>query len=128
MTVASRFDRSVSQLTDLQPIPFAMPDIGQREIDAVSDVLRSRWLTTGKQCREFEQEFASAVGATYAVALNSCTAGLHLSLEALGVGPGDLVFLSPYTFAASGEVVRYPGATPVFVDIDPVTLNISPEK
>jgi perosamine synthetase len=115
-------------MTDLEPVPFALPDIGQREIDAVSDVLRSRWLTTGKQCREFERTFASTVGASYAVALNSCTAALHLSLEALGVRPGDLVFLSPYTFAASGEVVRYLGATPVFVDIDPVTLNISPVR
>lgn len=115
-------------MTGLEPLPFALPDIGQEEIDAVVGVLRSRWLTTGKQCREFEREFASAVGASHAVALNSCTAALHLSLEALGVGPGDHVYLSPYTFAASGEVVRYLGATPVFVDIDPVSLNIDPVK
>lgn len=110
------------------PVPFALPDVGQTEIDAVVDVLRSRWLTTGEQCRRFEEEFAAAVGARYAVAVNSCTAALHLSLEALGVQRGDEVFLSPYTFAASGEVIRYLGATPVFVDIDPVTLNIDPTK
>jgi perosamine synthetase len=109
-----------------KPLPFAQPDIGQAEIDAVVGVLESRWLTTGEQCRRFEEEFAAAVGAAHAVALNSCTAALHLSLEALDVGPGDLVFMSPYTFAASAEVVRYLGATPVFVDIDPATLNIDP--
>lgn len=109
-----------------KPLPFAVPDIGQQEIDAVVDVLRSRWLTTGQQCRRFEEEFAAAVGATHAVALNSCTAALHLSLEALGLQSGDLVLMSPYTFAATAEVVRYFGATPVFVDIDPVTLNIDP--
>lgn len=107
-----------------KPLPFAVPDIGEEEIDAVVEVLRSRWLTTGQQCRRFEEEFAAAVGATHAVALNSCTAALHLSLEALGVGPDDLVFMSPYTFASTAEAVRYLGATPVFVDIDPRTLNI----
>lgn len=110
-----------------KPLPFALPDVGEAEIDAVVEVLRSRWLTTGQQCRRFEEEFAAAVGATHAVALNSCTAALHLSLEAIGVGPQDLVFLSPYTFASTAEAVRYLGATPVFVDIDPVTLNIDVE-
>ena len=110
-----------------KPLPFALPDIGEREIEAVVDVLRSGWLTTGERCRRFEEEFGQAVGATHAVALNSCTAALHLSLEALEVGPGDLVFMSPYTFAATAEVVHYLGATPVFVDIDPVTLNIDPD-
>ena len=109
---------------DENNVPFALPDIGQGEIDAVVDVLRSRWLTTGEQCRRFEEAFASAVGAAHAVALNSCTAALHLSLEALGVQAGDRVFMSPYTFAATAEVVRYLDATPVFVDIDPVTLNV----
>lgn len=115
-------------MTEHKPIPFHVPDIGQREIDAVVQVLESRWLTTGERCRQFEQEFAAAVGARHAVALNSCTAALHLSLEALGIRAGDLVFLSAYTFAASAEVVRYVDATPVFVDIDPVTLNIDPAK
>ncbi len=111
-------------MTHDKPLPFAVPDIGQQEIDAVVDVLRSRWLTTGQQAARFEQEFADAVGASHAVAVNSCTAALHLSLEALGVGQGDLVFMSPYTFAATAEVVRYLGATPVFVDIDRTTMNI----
>jgi perosamine synthetase len=111
-----------------KPLPFALPDIGQSEIDAVVEVLRSRWLTTGPRCHAFEQEFAAAVKAPFAVAVNSCTAALHLSLEALGVDRGDLVFVSPYTFAASAEVVRYLGATPVFVDIDPVTLNLDPDR
>ena len=105
-------------------VPFAVPDVGEAEIEAVVGVLRSRWLTTGRKCHEFEERFAAQVGATHAVALNSCTAALHLSLEALGVGVGDLVFLSPYTFAASAEVIRYLGAVPVFVDVDPTTLNI----
>lgn len=111
-----------------QPLPFALPDIGEEEIAAVGDVLRSRWLTTGRQCQEFERQFAAAVEGRYAVALNSCTAALHLSLEALGVQSGDLVFMSPYTFAATAEVVRYLDATPVFVDIDPHTLNIDPVR
>ena len=109
------------------PIAFALPDITEAEIEAVADVLRSRWLTTGARARDFESRFAEAVEAPYAVALNSCTAALHLSLEALGVREDDLVFLPPYTFAASGEVIRYLGATPVLVDIDPVTSNIDPE-
>lgn len=120
MTAAN--DGSLKGQRDL---PFTRPDIGEAEIAAVVDVLRSGWLTTGAQSRRFEDEFREAVGAGYAVAVNSCTAALHLSLEALDVGPGDQVFLSPYTFAASAEVIRYLGATPVFVDIDPATLNIS---
>jgi perosamine synthetase len=110
------------------PIPFAVPDVGDAEIEAVSNVIRSRWLTTGEQCRLFEEEFAAAVGASHAVAVNSCTAAMHLSLEAVGVGPEDLVFMSPYTFAATAEVVRYLGATPVFVDIDPATLNVDVDR
>jgi len=106
------------------PLPFALPDITQREIDAVVEVMQSRWLTTGGRVREFEQQFAGRVGAKHAVALNSCTAALHLALEALGVGPGDHVYVPTYTFAASAEVVRYLGAVPRLVDIDPVTLNL----
>ena len=105
-------------------VPFALPDVGEREIQAVTDVLRSGWLTSGEQCQLFEQEFAEAVGGSHAVALNSGTAALHLSLEALDVSADDLVFMSPYTFAASAEVVHYLGARPVFVDIDRDSLNI----
>src|SRR4051794_3724459 len=89
------------------PVPFALPDITEAEIDGVVEVLRSKWLTSGARASQFEELFAASVQAPYAGALNSCTAALHLSLEALGVGRGDLVFLSPYTFAASAEVIRY---------------------
>lgn len=110
---------------DAEPsVPFAVPDIGEREIEAVVQSLRSRWLTTGPKSRLFEERFADAVGGRHAVAVNSCTAALHLALEALEVGRSDRVYMSPYTFAATAEVVRYLGATPVFVDIDEETLNI----
>ena len=109
-----------------EPIPFALPDITAREIAAVQSVLESKWITTGPRTVEFERRFAESVGAAHAVALNSCTAALHLSLEALGIRPGDLVYMSPYTFAATGEVVRYFDATPALVDVEPETLNIDP--
>lgn len=111
-----------------ESLPFAVPDITEREIEAVVDVLRSRWLTTGSRARQFEVNFAAQVGSPHAVALNSCTAALHLALEALGVGGGDRVYLPAYTFAATGEVVRYLGATPVLVDVDPTTLNLDLQK
>lgn len=106
------------------PIPFALPDITDREIAGVVETLQSKWVTTGPKVREFERRFAEAVAGKYAVAVNSCTAAMHLALEALDVSPGDRVYMAPYTFAATAEVVRYLGATPVFVDIDPRTLNI----
>ncbi|MBB2890184.1 DegT/DnrJ/EryC1/StrS family aminotransferase [Flexivirga oryzae] len=109
-----------------QEIPFALPDITADDIDSVVAVLRSRWLTTGAVTRQFEAKFAEAVSAHHAIALNSCTAALHLSLEALGVRPGDSVFVPTFTFAATGEVVRYLGAIPVLVDVDPLTCNIDP--
>ncbi|MGH9935013.1 MAG: DegT/DnrJ/EryC1/StrS family aminotransferase [Blastocatellia bacterium] len=118
-------------------LPFALPDIGEEEIAEVVDALRSGWLTTGPKTRRFEKEFASFVangcanggsGRTQALAVNSATAGLHLVLEALGVGPGDQVITTPYTFTATAEVIRHLGADPVFVDIDPRTFNIDPEK
>lgn len=107
-------------------IPFARPSVGAEEERAVLAVLRSGWLTTGEVAAAFEQEFARAVGCRHALALNSATAGLHLSLEALGVGPGSVVITTPFTFAATAEVIRYLGADPLFVDIDPATLNIDP--
>lgn len=105
-------------------VPFAIPDITQAEIDAVREVMESRWITTGPRAAEFERTFAEQVGARHAVAVNSCTAALHLALEAFGVGPSDLVYVPTYTFAASAEVVRYLGAHPVLIDVDPVTCNI----
>lgn len=86
--------------------------------------MRSGWLTTGEVAAMFESEFAAYVGARHAVSLNSATAGLHLALEALGVGSGSVVLTTPFTFAATAEVVRYLGADPLFVDIDPATMNI----
>jgi dTDP-4-amino-4,6-dideoxygalactose transaminase len=106
-------------------VPFARPDVGKETADAVRDAILSGWLTTGDQCRQFEEAFAETVGSRFAVALSSCTAALHLSLEALGVKTNDLVITSPYTFAATAEVIRYLDAVPIFVDIDPVTFNIS---
>ena len=109
-------------------VPFARTDTGEAEAAAAAEVVRGGWLTTSDQCREFEDRFAEHVGADHAVALNSCTAALHLALEGLGVGPGDIVVTTPYTFVASAEVIRYVGATPVFVDIDPATFNIDCDR
>jgi UDP-4-amino-4,6-dideoxy-N-acetyl-beta-L-altrosamine transaminase len=109
-------------------LPFSAPSIGEAEIAAVVDTLRSGWLTTGPRVRQFEEEFASYVGAKHAVAVNSCTAALHLALEAVGVTRDDEVITSPMTFAATAEVIRYFGARPVFVDIDPATLNLDPSQ
>lgn len=112
-------------MADPEFVPFALPDIGQQEIDAVTETLRSNWLTTGPRVDAFEKEFAQALGGqVHAVAVNSATAGLHLALEALAVGPGDEVIVPTWTFTATAEVVRYVGADPVLVDIDPVSLNI----
>lgn len=113
---------------DVAFIPFTLPDITTEETTAVVDTLESGWITTGSRAREFEQEFAAKVGARHALALNSCTAALHLALDALGVKRGAEVITSPYTFAATAEVVRYFDATPVFVDVEPVTLNIDPTR
>lgn len=97
-------------------IPYFRPSIGQSEIEEVVDSLRSGWLTTGPKVNRFEQEFASYVGAQYAVAMNSCTAALHLALEAIGIQRGDLVLVPTMTFGATAEVVRYFDAVPVLVD------------
>ena len=106
-------------------LPFALPDIGEAEIQAVAEAMWSGWLTTGPQAKAFEREFGDVLGGeVQAVAVNSATAGLHLALEALGVGPGDEVIVPTWTFTATAEVVRYLGADPVIVDVDPVTLNI----
>lgn len=108
-------------------LPFALPDIGEDEINEVLDSLRSGWLTTGPKTKRFEEEFAAFIGdGSEAIAVNSATAGLHLALEALGIGPGDEVITTTYTFTATAEVVRYLGADPVFVDIDQATFNIDP--
>ncbi|WP_020579245.1 DegT/DnrJ/EryC1/StrS family aminotransferase [Actinopolymorpha alba] len=111
--------------TTLPALPFAEPDIGEEEIAAVADALRSGWLSSGPRVHEFERRFAERCGpGTEAVALNSATAGLHLALEALGIGPGAEVLVPTWTFTATAEIVHYLGAEPVLVDVDPTTLNI----
>ncbi len=108
----------------MSSLPFALPDIGEDEISAVVEVLRSGWLTTGPNTRAFEEEFAAFVGGAHAVAVNSATAGLHLAYEALGIGSGDQVLVPTWTFTATAEAVRYLDADPVFVDVDPQTYLI----
>lgn len=107
-------------------LPFALPDIGEEEIAAVANCMRSGWVTTGPISKQFELAFRDYLGCgSEAIAVNSATAGLHLALESLGVGPGDEVIIPSLTFTATAEVVRYLGAQPIFVDIEPATLNIS---
>lgn len=106
------------------PLPFAVPEIGDDELREIEEVILSGWITTGPKTRQFESEFAQSVGANHAVAVNSCTAAMHLALEAAGVKSGDFVITTPYTFAATAEVIRYFDAYPIFADIDPVYLNI----
>jgi dTDP-4-amino-4,6-dideoxygalactose transaminase len=105
-------------------VPLARPDMGEAELSALADVLASGWLTTGPRVKAFEAAFAQFTGAPEAIALNSCTAGLHLSLLACGVGPGDEVITSPLTFCATANTVIHAGGTPVFVDVDRTTGNI----
>ena len=107
-----------------QFLPFALPQLGQEEIDGVLECLRSGWLTTGPKTKQFEKEFAAYVGARHALAVNSCTSALHLALEALGVGEGDEVITSPMTFTATAAVIEHLRARPVFVDVEPGTLNL----
>jgi dTDP-4-amino-4,6-dideoxygalactose transaminase len=109
-------------------VPFALPDIGDQEIAEVVDTLKSGWITTGPKAQRFERAFATFLcdEALQCVAVNSATAGLHLALEALGIGPGDEVITTTHTFTATAEVVRYLGADVRLVDIDPATLNIDP--
>ncbi|MCV2359823.1 DegT/DnrJ/EryC1/StrS family aminotransferase [Paucibacter sp. TC2R-5] len=116
-------------MSDLPFLPFALPEIGEDEINEVVDTLRSGWVTTGPKAKRFEQDFAAFLGEPQieCIAVNSATAGLHLALEACGIGPGDEVITTTHTFTATAEVVRYLGADVVLVDIDPTTLNIDPK-
>jgi len=108
-------------------VPFFRADLNAQEVEEVVATLRSGWLTSGPKVRRFEQEFAAAVGASYAVAVNSCTAALHLAVEALGLKPGQAVLVPTMTFATTAEVVRYMGAIPILVDCDPLTTNMELE-
>ncbi len=105
-------------------VPFFRADLSGQEVEEVVATLRSGWLTSGPKVRRFEQEFAAAVGAPYAVAVNSCTAALHLAVEALGLKPGQAVLVPTMTFAATAEVVRYMGAIPILVDCEPLNINM----
>lgn len=108
-----------------QFLPFALPEIGEEEIAEVVSSLRSGWVTTGPKAKQFESDFVDYLGGgVEAIAINSATAGLHLGLEAIGVGPGDEVITTTHTFTATAEVIRYLGADPIFVDVDPNTLCI----
>jgi dTDP-4-amino-4,6-dideoxygalactose transaminase len=109
-------------------LQFSPPYISREEIDEVVDTLSSDWITTGPKTKRFETEFATFLGAESALALNSCTAGLHLALVVLGIGSGDEVITTPMTFCSTVNVIEHVGAKPVLVDVEPDTLNISPSS
>jgi dTDP-4-amino-4,6-dideoxygalactose transaminase len=109
-------------------LPFSPPCFGEEEIRAVSEVLRSGWITTGPRVKQFEAEFAARVGAPAALAVSSCTAALHTALVVAGVGPGDDVVTTPMTFCSTVNVIEQTGARPVLADIEPDTLNIDPAR
>src|SRR5438874_1661004 len=108
-------------------IPIARPSLTEAEAEAAREAVLSGWVTQGPRVKAFEEEFAAWVGAPHACAVSSCTTALHLALHALGVGPGDEVVTVSHSFIATANAVRYCGATPVFVDIDPRTYNIDPD-
>jgi len=107
---------------------FGSPDIRDVEIQEVVDALRSGWLGTGPRTHRFEDDFRAYIGCEHALALNSCTAGLHLALNVMGLGPGDEVITTPMTFPASANVIIHQGARPVFVDVRRDTMNIDPDQ
>jgi len=109
-------------------IPVARPSVGRAEMEAVQRPLTSGWLTQGPEVAAFEREFASFVGAPYACAVSNCTTALHLALRAVGVGPGDEVITVSHSFIATANAIRYCDALPVFVDVQPDTYNIDPQK
>lgn len=114
-------------MSDFEPIPLASPELGEREEQLVLEVLRSGRLSLGPMGQRFERAFADFLGVDDAVAVSSGTAALHLGVRQLGWGPGDEILTSPFTFVASSNCLLYEGARPVFVDVDPVTLDIDPE-
>lgn len=117
---------SVTEAAAQRQVPFYRPDLGEDEITAVVETLRSGWVTIGPRTQEFEQAFAQYIGAPHAIAVSSCTAALHLALDVLGLQPGDEVITSTMTFTATGATIVHAGARPVFADCLPGTLNIDP--
>jgi len=109
-------------------IPLSAPDISEAEIEAVAQVLRSGRLSLGPKLEEFEHSISAYTRAPHAIGVSSGTAGLHLCMVAFGIRPGDEVIVPSFTFVAPANAIRYVGANPVFVDIDPVTLNMNPER
>src|SRR5580704_3176966 len=116
---------SSSSLGTSSMIPVMKPWLGAEEASAVQAVIASGWVAQGPKVAAFERELSAKVGASYAVAVSSCTGALHLALVALGIGPGDEVVVPSLSFIATANVVRYVNATPVFADVDELTQNIS---
>jgi dTDP-4-amino-4,6-dideoxygalactose transaminase len=121
-------DCEVEMSQEKEFIVFGSPAIGEEEIAEVVESLRSGWLSTGPKVARFEEMFRQYVGSRHAIGLNSCTAGLHLLLLAAGIGPGDEVLTTPMTFAATANVIVHAGATPVFADVEPNSMNLDPEQ
>jgi dTDP-4-amino-4,6-dideoxygalactose transaminase len=107
---------------------FGKPALGEEEVEAVSEVVRSAWIGQGPKTKEFEERFAELTGARHAISVSSCTAGMHLALTALGIGPGDEVITTSLTFVATLNAILHTGASVVLADIDPVTLNLDPQR
>lgn len=109
----------------VKEVPFYRQSFGRRELAELADTIKSGWITTGKKTRLLESQLAAYIGAPHAVAVNSCTAAMHLMLQAAGIGPGDEIVTTPYTFAATSEAILYTGATPIYGDIDSDSLNLT---
>jgi dTDP-4-amino-4,6-dideoxygalactose transaminase len=127
VVAAAAFTGEGMSTTATSVIPIAKPILDEREVEAVRRVILSGWVTQGPEVAAFEREFAEYVGAPHAVAVSNCTTALHLALLAVGVQPGDEVITVSHSFIATANAIRYCGATPVFVDIQPDTFNIDPQ-
>src|SRR5271170_617827 len=112
----------------MRQIPFHRPSLGAEEEREVIDTLRSGWITTGPKTKKFEQQFAAYVKTNRSLAVAHCTGALHLALFALGIGPGDEIITTPFTFTATAEMMGYLGARPLFADIEPDTFNLDPHE